>query len=192
MAIIGYLFHSRNRKTRDKCLCWMMDFGCCQFIEDDGIPERFRPKWRMLSNLKTGDEVVVSELSNALHGIRERVTFLDLCQTLNIWIMNIHIGIYSARFFFPDATPSDVFKFIGRSLSTKATSIRQSKGRLLNKKKGNPTIQEDKQQTAKEKAKIIMYGLSIDNIYRVSGFKSHTSVFHALNKNVVQINRGRH
>ncbi len=44
------------------------------------------------------------------------------------------------------------------------------------------------------KAIVNMYnsGLSIDDIWKVSGFKSRTSVFRVLNRNGVQLNRGRH
>ena len=194
MAKIGYLFLSRNLSTRDEDRSWMKDFGCGQLIEDDGIQEKLRPEWRrMLSNLKAGDEIVVSKLSNALRGIRELGAFLDLCQELDVRIVSIHDGIDSAGLLFPDTTPSDVLKSIGR-LSAEATSIRRSEGRLLNRKKASPAILKDELRIDREKAIVNMYnsGLSIDDIWKVSGFKSRTSVFRVLNRNGVQLNRGRH
>ena len=35
-------------------------------------------------------------------------------------------------------------------------------------------------------------GHSIDDIWKVSGYRSRTSVFRVLNRNGVQLNRGRH
>ena len=46
----------------------------------------------------------------------------------------------------------------------------------------------------KEKTVVSMYnsGHSIDDIWKVRGYRSRTSVFRVLNRNGVQLNRGRH
>ena len=195
MAKFGYLFHSRNLVTRDEDRVWMTKFGCGTVIEEDGIQERFRPEWRrMLSNLKDGDVVVVSRLSNALRGIRELGVLLGLCKECGIRLISIHDEIDSKGKLFPDTTAGDVLDVIGR-ISAETTAIRRSEARILQRRRDmKPKTEKESVRLKKEKTVINMYnsGHSIDDIWKVSGYKSRTSVFRVLNRNGVQLNRGRH
>ena len=175
MAKIGYLFLSRNLVTRDEDRAWMKTFGCKDIIEEEGIQEKFRPEWRrMLAHIQRGDEIVVSRFSNALRGIRELGVFLGLCRDYEIRIVSIHDEIDSKGELFPDTTVASVLEVIGR-LSHEATLIRRSEARMLQRRK------DMKPKTEKE-------GI----IWKVSGYRSRTSVFRVLNRNGVQLNRGRH
>lgn len=60
--------------------------------------------------------------------------------------------------------------------------------------KGKVNLVKDALRADREKAIVNMYnsGVSMDDIWRMSGFKSRTSVFRVLNRNGVELNRGRH
>ena len=195
MAKLGYLFLSRNLVTRDEDRAWMKEFGCTDIIEDEGIQERFRPEWRrMLAHLKDGDEVVVSKLSNALRGIREFGVFLGLCKDYGVRIVSIHDEIDSKGELFPDTSVGAVLDVIGR-ISHEATLIRRSEARMLQRRKDiKPKTEKEGIRLKKEKTVVSMYnaGHSIDDIWKVSGYRSRTSVFRVLNRNGVKLNRGRH
>ncbi len=195
MAKRGYLFLSKNLNTRDEDRTWMQVFGCGEIIEEEGIHEKLRPEWRrMLSHLNHGDTVVVSRLSNALRGIRELGVFLGLCKDYGIRIISIHDEIDSNGVLFPDTTVSSVLDVIGR-LSSETTAIRRSEARILQRRKDmKPKTEKEAVRLKKEKLVVNMYnsGHSIDDIWKVSGYRSRTSVFRVLNRNGVQLNRGRH
>ena len=195
MAKIGYLFLSRNLATRDEDRKWMKEFGCKDIIEEDGIQEKFRPEWRrMLAHLQHGDEIVVTKLSNALRGIRELGVLLGLCKEYGIRLVSIHDEIDSKGKMFPDTTAGDVLDVIGR-ISAETTAIRRSEARILQRRKDmKPKTEKESIRLKKEKTVVNMYnsGHSIDDIWKVSGYKSRTSVFRVLNRNGVQLNRGRH
>ena len=194
MATTGYMFLSRNLQSHDEDLAWMNDFGCDSIIEESGSQEKLRPEWRrMLAGLRKGDTVVVSRLGNALRGIRELGAFLDLCNEVGVRVVSIHDGIDSGNILFPDTTQADILRTIG-GLSAEATSIRRSENRMMMKRKGKVNLVKDALRVDREKAIVNMYnsGVSMDDIWRMSGFKSRTSVFRVLNRNGVELNRGRH
>jgi DNA invertase Pin-like site-specific DNA recombinase len=194
MATTGYMFLSRNLQSHDEDLAWMKDFGCDSIIEESGSQEKLRPEWRrMLAGLRKGDTVVVSRLGNALRGIRELGAFLDLCNEVGVRIVSIHDRIDSGNLLFPDTTQADILRTIG-GLSAEATAIRRSENRMLMKRKGKVNLVKDALRVDREKAIVNMYnsGVSMDDIWRMSGFKSRTSVFRVLNRNGVELNRGRH
>ena len=194
MATTGYMFLSRNLQSHDEDLAWMKDFGCDSIIEESGSQEKLRPEWRrMLAGLRKGDTVVVSRLGNALRGIRELSAFLDLCNEAGVRIVSIHDRIDSGNLLFPDTTQADILRTIG-GLSAEATAIRRSENRMLMKRKGKVNLVKDALRVDREKAIVNMYnsGVSMDDIWRMSGFKSRTSVFRVLNRNGVELNRGRH
>ena len=194
MATTGYMFLSRNLQSHDEDLAWMKDFGCDSIIEESGSQEKLRPEWRrMLAGLRKGDTVVVSRLGNALRGIRELGAFLDLCNEVGVRVISIHDGIDSGNLLFPDTTQADILRTIG-GLSAEATSIRRSENRMMMKRKGKVNLVKDALRVDREKAIVNMYnsGVSMDDIWRMSGFKSRTSVFRVLNRNGVELNRGRH
>ena len=194
MAKTGYLFLSRNLTTREEDLAWMKEFGCAEIIEEDGIQEKLRPLWRkMLTRLKPGDEVVVSRLSNALRGIRELGAFLDLCRMYELRLVSIHDRIDSKDELFPETTAGQVLEAISR-LSAEATSIRRSERRQLNLRKESEGKLRAGLKLDRDKTIVSMYntGHSIDDIWKVSGYKSRTSIFRVLNRHGVKLNRGRH
>jgi DNA invertase Pin-like site-specific DNA recombinase len=195
MAKIGYLFLSRNLVTHDEDLAWMKEFGCKDIIEEDGIQEKFRPEWRrMLAHIKRGDEIVISKFSNALRGVREFGAFLGLCKDYEIRIISIQDKIDSKGELFPDTSAIDVLDIIA-CLSYEATQIRRSESRMLQRRKDmKPKITKESIRMKKEKTVVSMYnaGHSIEDIWKVSGYRSRTSVFRVLNRNGVQLNRGRH
>ena len=192
MAKTGYLFLAKGYHDQEGDTAWMKEFGCGSIIVEEGVKERLRPQWRKLLTLvKHGDVIVVSRLSNAVRGIRELGAFLDLCREYRIRLVSIHDRIDTANEFFPETTAGDVLDTIGR-LSSEATKIRRSEGRLIrNLKEQRKERNKSALRIEKEKTIVNMYksGHVIDDIWKVSGYKSRTSVFRVLKRNGVVLNR---
>lgn len=195
MAKTGYIYLSRNMKTAQEDRHWMEEFGCDTILEEDCMQEKLRPLWRqMLGNIHRGDEIVVSKLSNALRGIRELGAFLDLCGTYRIRIVSIHDGIDTAGELYPSTTAGDILYAIGR-ISSEAAATRKATAReITQRRKTSPRSLKAGLKIDREKTVISMYesGQTIDEIWKISGYRSRTSVFRVLARNGVQLNRGRH
>ncbi|MBR6417067.1 MAG: recombinase family protein [Bacteroidales bacterium] len=192
MAKTGYLFLAKGYKAREEDIAWMKEFGCDSIIIEEGIKERLRPQWRkLLSLVKKGDEIVLARLSNAVRGIRELGAFLDLCRAYKVRIVSIHDRIDTKNEYFPETTAGDVLDVISR-ISEESTKVRRSEGRIIRNLK---TQKKEKTKSAlrldREKMIINMYrsGHAVDDIWKVSGYKSRTTIFRVLKRNGVELNR---
>lgn len=192
MAKTGYLFLAKGYKAREEDIAWMKEFGCDSIVIEEGIKERLRPQWRkLLTLLKKGDEIVLTRLSNAVRGIRELGAFLDLCRAYRIRIVSIHDRIDTKNELFPETTAGEVLDVISR-ISEEATKVRRSEGRIIRELK---TQKKEKTKSAlrqdREKMIINMYrsGHAIEDIWRVSGYKSRTTIFRVLKRNGVELDR---
>ena len=192
MAKTGYLFLAKGYHAREEDIAWMKEFGCDSIIIEEGIKERLRPQWRkLLTLLKKEDEIVLTRLSNAVRGIRELGAFLDLCRVYKIRIVSLHDRIDTKNELFPETTAGDVLDTISR-ISEEATKVRRSEGRIVRnlksqrKEKTKSALRQDR-----EKMIVNMYksGHVIDDIWKVSGFKSRTTIFRVLKRNGVELNR---
>ena len=192
MAKTGYLFLAKGYHAREEDIAWMKEFGCDSIIIEEGIKERLRPQWRkLLTLLKKEDEIVLTRLSNAVRGIRELGAFLDLCRVYKIRIVSIHDRIDTKNELFPETTAGDVLDTVSR-ISEEATKVRRSEGRIVRnlksqrKEKTKSALRQDR-----EKMIVNMYksGHVIDDIWKVSGFKSRTTIFRVLKRNGVELNR---
>ena len=192
MAKTGYLFLAKGYHAREEDIAWMKEFGCDSIIIEEGIKERLRPQWRkLLTLLKKEDEIVLTRLSNAVRGIRELGAFLDLCRVYKIRIVSIHDRIDTKNELFRETTAGDVLDTISR-ISEEATKVRRSEGRIVRnlksqrKEKTKSALRQDR-----EKMIVNMYksGHVIDDIWKVSGFKSRTTIFRVLKRNGVELNR---
>ena len=195
MARIGYIFQSKALENKEEALSWMKDFGCDTIILEEGIQEKLRPEWRkMLSNLEKRDTIVITKLSHALRGIRELGAFLDLCQQYGIRLISLEDRIDTGGQLYQETTVRDVLSSIGR-LSSEVMYLRRAEGRAVRlRKETQPKTLKAGLKLDREKTVVNMYnsGHSIDDIWKVSGYKSRTSVFRVLNRYGVQLNRGRH
>ena len=192
MAKTGYLFLSKGYKAREEDIAWMKEFGCESIVIEEGIQERLRPQWRkLLTLLKKDDVIVLTKLSNAVRGIRELGAFLDLCRVYRIRIVSIHDRIDTSNELFPETTAGDVIDTISR-ISEESTKVRRSEGRIVRNLKSE---RKEKAKSAlkmdREKMIVSMYksGHAVDDIWKVSGYKSRTTVFHVLKRNGVELNR---
>lgn len=191
MAKIGYLFLSRSLSTRNEDLAWMKEFGCERIIEEEAIQEKMRPQWRkMIAGIGKGDTIVVSKLSNAVRGLRELGAFLDLRKTYGLRLICIHDGVDTSGEFFPDTSAVDILDVIG-SLPAETVSVRRSSARVLRLRKDQVVTPKTKLRLDKEKMIVNMYkaGHQVEDIWKVSGYKSRTSVFRVLQRNGVEPNR---
>ena len=192
MAKTGYLFLAKGYKAREEDIAWMKEFGCESIVIEEGVQERLRPQWRrLLTLLKKNDVIVLTRLSNAVRGIRELGAFLDLCRVYKIRIVSIHDRIDTGNELFPDTTAGEVIDTISR-ISEESTKVRRSEGRIVRNLKS-----ERKERTRsalkmdREKMIVNMYksGHAVDDIWKVSGYKSRTTVFRVLKRNGVELNR---
>ena len=192
MAKTGYLFLAKGYKAREEDIAWMKEFGCESIVIEEGVQERLRPQWRrLLTLLKKNDVIVLTRLSNAVRGIRELGAFLDLCRVYKIRIVSIHDRIDTSNELFPDTTAGEVIDTISR-ISEESTKVRRSEGRIVRNLKS-----ERKERTRsalkmdREKMIVNMYksGHAVDDIWKVSGYKSRTTVFRVLKRNGVELNR---
>ncbi len=192
MAKTGYLFLAKGYHAREEDIAWMKEFGCDSIIIEEGIKERLRPQWRkLLTLLKKEDEIVLTRLSNAVRGIRELGAFLDLCRVYKIRIVSIHDRIDTKNELFPETTAGDVLDTISR-ISEEATKVRRSEGRIVRnlksqrKEKTKSALRQDREKMI---VNMYMSGHVIDDIWKVSGFKSRTTIFRVLKRNGVELNR---
>ena len=195
MAKVGYIFGSGQHDTFATDKAWMEKYGCCRIIEEDERQEKTRPEWKQLMDcLERGDELVISKFSNALRGVRELSMFLEFCRVKVIRIISIQDKIDSKGELFPNTTIADVLFMFG-SLSEEVIALRKS---AVHVERIKSSIKPQKSQVPKkgidrERNIVNMYNnnYTIDDIWKVSGFKSRSSVFRILNKYGVKLNRGK-
>ena len=195
MAKVGYIFNSEQYDTFTFDRAWMEKYGCCRIIEDSASQEKTRPEWKQLMDcLERGDELVISKFSNALRGVRELAMFLEFCRVKVIRIISIQDKIDSKCELFPSTSIADVLFMFG-SLSEEVVALRKAATHVEYIKSG---IKPAKSSTPKkgidrERNIVNMYNnnYTIDDIWKVSGFRSRSSVFRILNKYGVKLNRGK-
>ena len=194
MATTGYIFCSGKFKTLEQDRKWMKNFGCETIIEEAESQEKLRPQWRMLlGNCAHNDTIVISKFSNAMRGTRELGAFLDLCNQYSLRIISINDEIDSAGKLFPHTTTGDVLAAIG-NMSSEAAALRRRVVRSKKKQSSAPRAIKSKLRLDREMSIVKMYssGVSIDDIWKASGYRSRTSVFRVLARNGVELNRGPH
>ncbi|MCQ2219942.1 MAG: recombinase family protein [Prevotella sp.] len=195
MATIGYIFQSKVLESENEAVSRMERLGCERIIIEDSMQEKLRPEWRkMLSRLQKNDTIVITKLSHALRGIRELGAFLDLCQQYGIRLISLEDRIDTGGELYQETSTGDVLATIGR-LSSEVMQLRRVEGRSVRlRKETHPRTLKAGLKLDREKTVVNMYnsGHSIDDIWKVSGYKSRTSVFRVLNRHGVKLNRGRH
>ena len=195
MAKVGYIFKVAGYDGFDTDREWMEQYGCVQVIEEENGHEKLRPQWKQLmASLERGDELVVSKFSNALRGSRELATFIEFCRVKVVRIVSIHDKIDSRGDLFPETKASDVLEMFG-SLPEECAMLRKASAHIIHLKQNinQPTKEKNISRAEREKTIVAMYnnGHSIDDIWKVSGFSSRSSVFRILNKYGVSLNRGK-
>ena len=147
-----------------------------------------------MASLERGDELVVSKFSNALRGSRELAAFIEFCRVKVVRIISIHDKIDSRGDLFPETRVSDVLEMFG-SLPEECATLRKASAHIIHLKQNinQPTKEKNISKAEREKTIVAMYnnGHSIDDIWKVSGFNSRSSVFRILNKYGVTLNRGK-
>lgn len=194
MAKVGYIFKTAACDGFDTDVEWMKQYGCVQVIEENSEHEKSRLLWKeLMANLERGDEVILSKFSNALRGSRELSAFIEFCRVKVVRIISIHDRIDSRGDLFPETKASDVLEMFG-SLPEECAALRKASGHIIYLKQyiAQPVEEKKMSKAEREKTIVAMYnnGHSMDDIWKVSGFSSRSSVFRILNKYGVQLNRG--
>lgn len=195
MAKVGYIFGAEQYDTFTFDRAWMEKYGCCRIIEEDASQEKTRPEWKQLIDcLERGDELVISKFSNAVRGVRELAVFLEFCRVKVIRVISIQDKIDSKGELFPSTSIADVLYMFG-SLSEEVIALRKAAAHVEHIKSGIKPAKSHspKKGIDRERNIVNMYNnnYSIDDIWKVSGFKSRSSVFRILNKYGVKLNRGK-
>ncbi len=196
MAKVGYIFSVAHddRLAADKE--WMQQYGCVQVVEEDSEHEKLRPQWhQLLARLERGDELVVSKLSNALRGVRELSALIELCRVKVVRIISLRDKIDTHDELFHDTKASHVMNVIG-ALPEEAALLRKASAHVLHLQQDVSATKKplsDSERKERERTIVAMYNNnhSIDEIWRVSGFSSRSSVFRILGKYGVKLNRGK-
>lgn len=195
MARFGYYFDTNDQIELARTIQWMNDFGCEDIVRDTMDYEKLRPRWQQtVEKLKKGDVLVVYKLSNALRGARELLFFLEFCRIRNIRIISVADRIDTDERLFTDianmtAHIFDVlanFTFEVTALKNKVSANnRMNKKKLAMRKVGTSKLERN--------ANIInLYksGYPIEQIWKLSGFRSRSSVFRILNDAGIKLQRG--
>lgn len=198
MARVGYIMAVSHYEYLEEDRKWMEEFGCINILEEMDENESSRPLWKqLLSTIERGDTLVVSKLSNAIRGSRELAIFLEFCRVQDIRIISIHDKIDSRDEVFPRLQTDTLFNIIG-SLPHEALILRKSTRHHLKLKEKItcplPPVSAKTRKMERELNVINMYvaGHSIDDIWRLSGYSSRSSIFRILNKHNIKLNRGHH
>ena len=125
--------------------------------------------------------------------------FLELCRVKIIRIIAIHDKIDSKGVLFPETTIVDVLNMFG-SLPEEVAALRKASAHIEQLKtnfnlslKATTKRRISQTKVDRENGIVNMYnsGYSIEDIWKVSGFSSRSSVFRVLNKCGVDLNRGK-
>jgi DNA invertase Pin-like site-specific DNA recombinase len=194
MAKIGYIMTAPGYTDYEADVKWMEDFGCVEIVRED-LPqsEKSRTLWdSLIGRLQVSDTIVIPKLSNALKGTRQLIFFLEFCRMNNIRLISIHDKIDSGNQLFPETKTSDILATIAL-LPKEATAVRKAGRHVQRVRRQMKVISKKAVAKADRNKRIInMYlqGVSIDEIFAVSGFTSRSSVFRILNAANIELTRG--
>lgn len=194
MAKVGYIFKAIDNDSLSTAQEWMEDFGCIRIIEENVKDEKLRPKWmQLMEMLKRGDELVVIKFSNALRETAELSLLVEFCRVNNVRLVSIEDKIDTQCKIFPHTTALDVLFMVG-SLPEDTLAVRQHEQHNRFIKNAAMAYKEKVQPTKanREQNIVNMYvsGYTLEDIQKVSGFTSRSSIFRILNKHGVELNRG--
>lgn len=196
MAKVGYIFMAATNNCLDTDKVWMQQYGCINIVEEQVEHEKLRPQWKQLvASLTRGDELVISKFSNAVRGVRELSTFLEMCRIKVVRVISLQDKLDTKGELFPETTAASVLEMIG-SLPEEVAVLRKAGAHILHLKsniKLPPKVVTNQTKDERERIIVAMYNgnHSIDDIWQISGFKSRSSVFRILNKYNVDLNRGK-
>lgn len=194
MAKVGYIFLAEAYDSIEADKAWMEQFGCIRIVEEKAEDEKLRPEWKqLLMSLGRGDELVISKFSNALRGARELSLFFELCRIKVIRIISINDKVDSKDELFPAKKTSEFLEMVG-ALPAEVATIRKASTHILRLRSVKTKTKATKSRQERETTIVNMYsgGHSIDDIWKVSGFKSRSSIFRVLRKYGITLNRGPH
>ncbi len=195
MAKFGYILKTPVLEIFDEDKWWMENFGCVDIAVETNAADKDRVKWHALTErLQCGDTLVLSKLSNALHGARQLVFFLEFCRVQNIRLVSIHDRIDSSDELFPDTKASQILTSIAL-LPREANAMRKFSTHVKQVKRHMASITAKSIKRVDRNRKIVkMYleGYSMEDIFANSGFRSRSSVFRILNAAGIPLNRGGH
>lgn len=195
MAKFGYYFDTDDREELAAAFRWMSDFGCEEIAKDTIEYEKLRPQWQQtIERLRNGDVLVVYKLSNAIRGARELLFFMEFCRIREIRILSIADRIDTGGELFADTGNVTVHLFDVLAVFTSevatlknrvASKVRTNKKKLAKRRVGLSKLERNTNIINLYKS-----GYPIEQIWKLSGFRSRSSVFRVLNDAGVKLQRG--
>ncbi len=193
MAKLGYILVYDTNTSIDSDREWMRSYGCEFIVEETFKPNGLRPLWKsLLNSLKSGDELVITRLSNVARDAASLGSFLDFCIRGGVRIVAFHDRLDSADKLFLATTVSEFLRLLA---SFSRDSLLQRRGeqpgkhlqRLPGIDKGTFITTAERNR---EMANMYHQGVPIAHIMRLVGLKSRSSVYRALESVGVAYNRG--
>lgn len=128
------------------------------------------------------------------HYGKSRAAFIEFCRVKAVRIISIHDKVDSRGDLFPETKAADMLEIFG-ALPEECAALRKASAHIIQLKQNinQPSKEKNISKSEREKTIVAMYnnGHSIDDIWKVSGFSSRSSVFRILNKYGVSLNRGK-
>lgn len=194
MAKIGYLPYLPQYAGGTDDRQWMADFGCEDIVEEQSVEGGYRLGWdRLLAAIGKGDTLVISKLAHVVKGARQLSFFLEFCRIKSVRLISLHDGIDSDNELFPETKVSDVLNMVAR-LPEEANAVRKKVSHQGKLTKGIKVLSQaayGRLERKKLVANMYKSGYTIEDIWKASGFRSHSSIFRVLKDAGVELKRSR-
>ena len=193
MARVGYIMSFKHLQEELKeDIQWMKEQGCCTIYIEDERNEQHRIEWKeMLRQLACGDEIVISKFSHVVRGSREFTVFCDYLRREKVTVISIHDEMDTGGKHFVEKTLMDFMDMLA-TLPAEIIALRHAHEHeaRLKARKHPRTLSRTKNERNSDIVRMYNQGEPIDVIWKMSGFKSRTSVFNVLEASGVNFNRG--
>lgn len=193
MARVGYIMSFRHlQEELKKDIQWMKDHGCCTIYIEDERNQQHRIEWKeMLRQLACGDEIVISKFSHVVRGSRQFSVLCDYLRREKVTVISIHDEMDTSGKFFMEKPLVDLMDMLA-TLPAEIIALRHAHEHetRLKARKHPRTLNRTKSERNSDIVRMYKQGEPINVIWKMSGFKSRTSVFNVLESSGVLLNRG--
>lgn len=186
MSRIGYIFNHTDTETWQ----WLDNYGLDTLLVDKGSHEQTRPKLNeALSNLMSGDELVLAGFGNALRSFNELPLLIDLCRLKGVRLISKGDRIDTKGELFAPPSPEEFLNLIA-SIPKDIIAMRQSLGeeRLQQVTRSVSDKKTARQKRDHKVVNLYLAGHSLDMIMKQTGIK-HTSLYNILKRNGIKRDR---
>ncbi len=180
MCKTAYIFN----KVEDSTSAWIQAFGCDNVVTEKAANERSRPKLRQLvRDIKSGDTLIISKLSNATRGVHEASVLLEICRLKGVRLISIEDMLDTEDVIFQLSSAQSLINIMGK-LPMEVNELRRqveiAKPKSISQPEGN--VKENKLKRNVRVINMYLAGHSLRGI--CSQMKiCRTSVYNILKRN---------